>query len=146
MRLTVQTDYALRLLMHLAVQSPELTSISESADRYKISKNHLMKIAHILKHFGYVEPVRGRSGGLRLAVKAENINIGEVIRRMESSSALVACFPQGGGGCAISPACGLKSILADALEAFFATLDAYTLSDLVSPNRELLESLLVDAD
>ena len=57
MRLTVQTDYALRLLMHLAVQDPELTSISASADRYKISKNHLMKVAHNLKNFGYVEPV-----------------------------------------------------------------------------------------
>lgn len=144
MRLTVQTDYALRLLMHLAVQDPELTSISASADRYKISKNHLMKVAHNLKNFGYVEPVRGRSGGLRLAVKAENINIGEVIRRMEASSALVACFPQGGGGCTISPACRLKSILADALEAFFASLDGYTLSDLVSQNSELQEALLMD--
>ena len=146
MRLTVQTDYALRLLMQLAVQSPELTSISESADKYKISQNHLMRVAHNLKHFGYVESVRGRSGGLRLAVKAENINIGEVIRRMESSSALVACFPEGGGGCIIAPACKLKSILADAMEAFFATLEGYTLSDLVSQNIELREALLVDAD
>ena len=144
MRLTVQADYALRLLMHLAVQGPELTSISASADRYKISKNHLMKVAYNLKQFGYVEAVRGRSGGLRLAVRAEDINIGEVIRRIESGSPLVACFPQGGSGCIISPSCRLKGILTDALEAFFTTLDGYTLSHLVSQNTELRKALLLD--
>lgn len=144
MRLTVQADYALRLLMHLAVQGSELTSISASAEKYQISKNHLMKVAHNLKRLGYIETVRGRSGGLRLAVKADNINIGDVVRRMESNSALVACFPQGGGGCIISPSCRLKGILAEALEAFFTTLDGYTLDHLVDQNTELHKALLLD--
>lgn len=142
MRLNVQTDYALRLLMYLAAKDQGLTTIAESAARYNISKNHLMKVAHQLGRFGYIETIRGRSGGLKLARKAGKINIGEIVRKFEEESALVACFPSGGGGCLITPACRLKSALANALDAFFDTLDQYTLEDLAGRNPELRQLLI----
>ena len=87
MRLNVQSDYALRLLMYLAINSDSLCAIEDVATNYHISKNHLMKVAHILGQEGFIETVRGRSGGLRLAQGAEKILIGRVIRRMESDFA-----------------------------------------------------------
>jgi len=142
-RLTLQTDYALRFLMHLAVQGDTLTTISESAERHSISKNHLMKVAHNLRQLGYVSSVRGRAGGLRLACLPDAISIGRLVRDFEEHTALVACFPGGTGACHITPACRLKGMLAEALEAFYAILDRYTLEDLVGGNHELKQLLIV---
>ena len=89
MRLTVQTDYALRMLMHLACNAGALVTIHEIAERYGISKNHLMKVAHGLGRAGFVETIRGRGGGLRLARPAEEIPVGAVARQTEEGSALV---------------------------------------------------------
>ncbi len=91
MRLTVQTVYALRMLMHLSCHSGALVTIHEIAERYGISKNHLMKVAHSLRRAGFVETNRG--GGLRLSKPAKAILVGAVARRMEQGSALVECFP-----------------------------------------------------
>ena len=131
MRLTVQTDYALRMLMHLAVNQERLITINEVAERYAISKNHLMKVAQALSRQKLIASVRGRAGGLRLAGDPAGISVGGVVRRLEAASALVECFPGGADACLITPACKLKGVLAEAQEAFFAVLDAYTLNDLV---------------
>ena len=145
MRLTVQTDYALRMLMYLAIHADSLATIHDVAERYGISKNHLMKVAHGLGRAGFIETLRGRSGGLRLAKPAEDIPVGAVARHSEEGSALVECFPGGNGGCLITPCCKLKSVLAEAQEAFFAVLDQYTVHDLVKRNPALLDLLAGDA-
>lgn len=142
MRLTVQTDYALRMLMHLAVNANRLSTIAEIADRYDISKNHLMKVAQTLSARRFVESVRGRAGGLRLAGEPNNITLGSVARALETGSALVECFHGGAGACRITPACKLKGILAEAQEAFFTVLDGYTVDDLVRQNPALRDLLM----
>lgn len=144
MRLTVQTDYALRMLMHLAVNTRRLCTINEVAERYGISKNHLMKVAQALVGAGVVESVRGRWGGLRLAGDAADIGLGAVVRPLEAGSALVECFPGGSGRCLITPSCKLKGVLAEAQEAFFSVLDRYTVADLVKRNPAL-RGLLAEA-
>lgn len=137
MRLNTQTDYALRLLMHLAVNSARLVTIQEVSDRYSISKNHLMKLASTLAHEGFVISVRGRSGGLKLARPPEQITVGTVVRCMENDFALVECFQAGRGECLITPACRLKSVINGAVTAFLAELDRSTLADLVRSNIPL---------
>ncbi len=141
MRLTVYTDYALRLLMYLAVKDEGLATIAEIAAGYAISKNHLMKVAHRLGVAGYVETVRGRNGGLRLAKPPEAIRIGEVVRHTEPDMALVPCFHPVDAFCPIDPCCVLPYALAKAEVAFIGVLDGYTLADLAGP-RASLRSLL----
>lgn len=145
MRLTLQTDYALRMMMHLAVMDGELVTIGDVAATFRISKNHLMKVAQALAHAGLVETVRGRSGGLRLAQPADRIQVGAVVRRLEQQTALVDCFPGGNGTCRIAPACQLKPALFRAREAFFAVLDEYTIHDLVAGNAGLRDILTGEA-
>ncbi|WP_028467578.1 Rrf2 family transcriptional regulator [Nisaea denitrificans] len=137
MRLNTQTDYALRLLMHLAVNSSRLVTIQEVADRFSISKNHLMKLASTLTREGFVTSVRGRSGGLKLARPSERIPVGSIVRCMENDFALVECFQAERGECLITPACRLKGVLNGAVAAFLAELDRCTLSDLVQNNVPL---------
>jgi len=131
MRLNVQTDYALRLVMQLAVSNDALVTIAEIAARFDISKNHLMKVAHVLGRAGFIETIRGRAGGLRLARPAADIGVGEVVREMESDFAIVECFEDGKGECLITPACRLKGVFHEATKAFLAVLDEYTIDDLV---------------
>lgn len=145
MRLNLQTDYALRLLMHLAVNKDGLTTIADAAKRYNISKNHLMKVAHTLGKEGIIETVRGRSGGLRLAVPDSEINIGRIVRLMEADLSIVECMQGGNGACVITPACRLKGILGEALSAFLSVLDQYTLHQLVGNNDKLTLLLLGEA-
>lgn len=130
MRLTFHTDYSLRLLMFLAIEPDRLHTIETIAERYGISRNHLMKVAQTLVQAGVVDSIRGRGGGLRLAKPADAINIGAVVRATEDGFALVECFdPQ--GDCLIAPACSLRGPLEQALTAFLAVLDRYTLADLM---------------
>lgn len=145
MRLNLQTDYALRLMMHLAVNTDRLCTIADVAERFSISKNHLMKVAHVLGRDGYIETVRGRSGGLTLARPAGDINIGDIVRNMEADFALVECFQGGAGECVITPACKLKGVLSEAVEAFLAVLDQYSLDDLVRRNAKLRALLIEEA-
>jgi Rrf2 family nitric oxide-sensitive transcriptional repressor len=145
MRLTLHTDYALRMMMQLALAGGDLVTIAEVAARYGISKNHLMKVAGTLAQAGFVESQRGRLGGLRLARPAKRINVGAIVRELEQGTALVECFPGGGGTCRIAPACRLKRALAKAREAFFAVLDEYTLEDLVGGNAGLRDLLTGEA-
>ena len=140
MKLKSYTDYALRVLMHLAAQPDRLASISEIARTYRISQNHLMKVVHDLRKEGYLDAVRGRTGGIRLARPAAEIGLGEVVRHTEGGFDLVDC-----GSCVIAPACGLTGALREALKAFMAVLDRYSLEDLVANRqaglRELLDSI-----
>ena len=133
MKLTRYTDYALRVLMHLAARPERLCSIGEIARTYAISHNHLMKVVHDLGKSGYVSAVRGRNGGIRLARPAEEINVGAVVRHTEEGFDLVDC-----GSCVIAPACGLTGVLGKALAAFMDTLDGFTLADLVADRSEAL--------
>ena len=144
MRLTVYTDYALRLLMFLAVKQDGLATIAEVAESYGVSKNHMMKVAHQLGVAGYVETVRGRSGGLRLAKPAASINLGDVVRRTEQDMALVPCLEPGDTSCAIRPCCTLRHALAEAADAFMGVLDGYSLSDLVKPRAPLMRLLSIE--
>lgn len=135
MRITRYTDYSLRLLMYLALKKEELATIGEIAEHYGISKNHLMKVAQQLSNDGYTSSTPGRYGGLRLNRPAEEINIGALVRRLEEGSALMDCFGPD-DNCVISSICQLKRLFADALEAFFAVLDDYTLADLVPERKQ----------
>lgn len=137
MRLTFYTDYALRLLMYLALKDNGLATIAEVAKSYDISRNHLMKVAYQLGQAGFVETVRGRGGGLRLAKPAAAIGLGDVVRHTEQDMALVPCFKPVDAFCAIRPSCALRHALARATEAFVAVLDEYSLSDLVKPRAPL---------
>lgn len=142
MRLTVYTDYSLRMLMYLAVNRNGLATIAGVAGAYGISKAHLTKVAHQLGVAGYVETVRGRGGGLRLARPAAEIGLGDVVRHSEPDMALVPCFePALGGCCPIVPACGLRGALDEARQAFLAVLDRYSVADLVQRRAELRELL-----
>ena len=131
MRLTIHTDYALRMLMLLAIESGSLHTIDDIACRYRISRSHLMQIARRLVRAGFVESVRGRHGGLRLGSVAKSINLGAVVRATEENFTLAECFNQQRNACAISSVCGLRQPLEEALHAFLAVLDRYSLDDLV---------------
>jgi Rrf2 family transcriptional regulator, nitric oxide-sensitive transcriptional repressor len=141
-RLTSYTDYSLRLLMYLALKDDGLATIAEVAKTYGISKNHLMKVAYELGVAGYVETVRGRRGGLRLAKPAGEIGLGDIVRLTEPDMALVPCFKPGDASCVIVKCCTLKGVLAKAQSAFAGVIDGYTLSDLVKP-RTRMQSLLL---
>ncbi len=140
MRLTAYTDYALRVLMRLALRPGELATIAGIAREYRISEHHLMKIVHQLGRAGYIETVRGRGGGLRLARDPAEIVLGEVVRRTEPDLGLVECF-RSSGTCSIEAACELSAVLGKALQAFLAVLDRCTLADLLG-KRPSLERLL----
>ena len=131
MRLTNFSDYALRVLMYAAVRREHLITIEETAERYGISRTHLMKVANLLTRSGYLTAVRGRAGGLRLGRAPEQIGLGDVVRATEPDFALVECFRAGEGYCCITPHCRLRGVLGEALAAFIATLDRYTLADLL---------------
>ena len=141
MRLTVYSDYALRLLMYLAVRPDGLATIPEVAKAYGISANHLMKVVHRLGQAGYVETVRGRSGGMRLARPPDTIGLGALVRFTEPDMDIVPCFQPENQQCPLRRACRLKAALDRARLAFMAVLDEYTLDDLTAapgPMRSLL--------
>ena len=138
MRLTRYTDFAIRIMLYLAAHEERLCSIGEIAESYGISQNHLMKVASDLAGSGYVQSLRGRGGGLRLARLASEINIGEMVRHTEGQVDLVGC-----GSCALAPACGMVCAFKNAVEAFFATLETYSLADIMTNGRpEQLRQIL----
>ena len=122
-------------MIYLALQQERLVTIQQIADSYDISKNHLMKVVHQLTLKGYIESVRGKNGGLRLHRRPEDINIGVLVRETEQDMNLVECFSSD-NQCCITPVCGLKNILAEALRAFLNTLDQYTLADILTERQK----------
>jgi len=139
MKLTLFTDYSIRVLLFLGSRPERLCSIGEVAQAYRISQNHLMKVVNDLVNAGYLESVRGRFGGVRLGRPAREINVGEVVRHTEGGFDLADCDE-----CRIAAACGLTAALNEALAAFMAALDRYTLEDLLA-RRAGLADLLAQA-
>jgi Rrf2 family nitric oxide-sensitive transcriptional repressor len=142
MRLTVFSDYTLRVLMYLALDRTRLATIPEIAAAYGISENHLMKVVHQLARAGVVETVRGNSGGMRLARPPEQIRLGEIVRASEGEAAIVECMSGDPGACRIMPSCRLKGFLVDAFDALYDSLDQHTLADLVERPRALTQLLV----
>jgi Rrf2 family nitric oxide-sensitive transcriptional repressor len=144
MRLTTFTDYSLRVLIFLAVQPDRRTTIAEVADAFRISESHLTKVVHGLGKAGFLANVRGHGGGLQLAKQARDINVGAVVRATEGAAMPAECFDAESNECAITRVCRLRGVLAEAVRAFYAVLDRYSLEDLVS-NRQPLGRILFTA-
>ena len=141
MQLTAYTDYALRVLMYLAVYDDRLVTIAEMTTAYGISKNHLMKVVHHLGQLGLITTTRGRNGGIELAHPPHTIWLGDVVRQTEPHFHLVECFNEAINRCPITPACGLASVISEAHEAFLVALDRYSLADIVERKSELVHLL-----
>jgi len=136
MRLTLYTDYSLRVLLYLANREDEVVTITELADFYKISRNHLVKVVHNLGLDGYILTTRGRHGGLRLARPAKEILIGEVVRSTEPDFDLLECFNPATDQCVITRSCGLKGAIFNAQASFLGVLDKYTLADIAKASKK----------
>jgi Rrf2 family transcriptional regulator, nitric oxide-sensitive transcriptional repressor len=141
MHLSLHTDYALRVLIHAGINDGRLSTIRDIADSFGISRNHLMKVVNDLARRGYLETMRGRNGGMRLLRQPRDINIGRVVRETEDELAVLGCLT-GTGYCRIERVCVLRCAVRDAVEAFLAVLDRYTLADLIAPQRSLSRLLL----
>ncbi len=144
MKLTLQADYGLRVLLYLALRPGEVVPIGEVASAFGVSANHLTKVGQLLARRGYVEQVRGARGGVRLLREPGAVTLGAAVRDLEPSLALVECFDPETNTCSIAPACELKRILVAAQHAFFAELDRHTLADATRRPRALA-ALLVPA-
>ncbi|MBZ0162041.1 MAG: Rrf2 family transcriptional regulator [Notoacmeibacter sp.] len=133
MRLTSFTDYGLRALMQLAAEPDRVFTTDETASAFGISRNHLVKIIRELAAAGIIATQRGAGGGFRLARSADEISLGEIVRLLESRSALVECFRSDGGACVVTRRCRLKVRLKAAREAFLRELDRTTLAECALP-------------
>ena len=139
MRLTTRTNLAMRTLMFCAVNTDRTVRTSEIAEKCNASENHLGQVINTMGHNGFVTTVRGRGGGIRLALEPADISVGHVMRVFESSAPFAECFQKDGGDCPILPHCRLRGKFVSALEAFYATLDDVTLLDLVKDNTGLVQ-------
>lgn len=137
MQLTRFTDLGLRVLMYLTGPQPgQLATIPEIAERFEVSRNHLVKVVHFMAQQGWLATTRGKGGGMALARQPEHYRLGEVVRTLEGKPQLIDCAEP---PCALSRGCLLKGALDEALAAFFLTLDGYTLRDIVaSPTGEAI--------
>ena len=142
MKLTNFTDYSLRVLIYLAADPSRRATISEIAQAFKVSENHLTKVVHLLGRQGWIDTVRGKGGGIVLAMPPEDIRVGRVVRDTEGSDMPAECFAEDGGRCVITRCCRLKGVLSEAVDAFYAVLDQYTLADLTT-NRHVLRKVLM---
>jgi Rrf2 family nitric oxide-sensitive transcriptional repressor len=142
MKLTAFTDYSLRVLMYLAANPTQRATIAEIAAAFDISENHLVKVVHFLGKSGWIQTLRGKGGGIQLALRPDMINVGRVVRDTEGAALPAECFLPEGNQCVITPACRLKNVLADAVKAFYGVLDQYTLAD-ISKNRQALAKVLM---
>lgn len=131
MQLTIFTDYGLRTLMLLAAHREELCSVREVADHYGVSYNHLVKVVHRLVQLGYVESIKGKGGGIRLAKGAEKHPLGDLVSALEPNIDIVECFNRDANTCRITGSCQLKHLLFDAKQAFLESLNKNTLADII---------------
>ena len=141
MQLTRYTDYSLRVLIYLALHDEYLVTTDEIAKDFRISRSHLVKVVRNLAATGFITSVRGRNGGMQLALPAAEIVLGDVVRASEENLDLVECFDRERSQCRIDGACGLQRVLDDALRGFLSVLDRHTLAD-VTRRRSALISLL----
>jgi Rrf2 family nitric oxide-sensitive transcriptional repressor len=140
MKLTLQTDYALRVLMYVATKGDELSTIHEIADAFDISQAHLMKVVHRLGQNGFLANVRGKNGGMRLGREPATITVGAVVRAIEEDLSVIGCLGKD-DFCRIQGACVLKGALREATRAFLTVLDRYSLADLTAPRAKLAQTL-----
>jgi Rrf2 family transcriptional regulator, nitric oxide-sensitive transcriptional repressor len=140
MRLTLWTDYALRILIYVGAKGGRLSTIAEIAESFGVSKTHLMKVVNKLGQLGYIDTVRGKGGGIRLARAPGEIRIGAVVRETEEDLAVMGCLAES-GFCRIERCCVLRRALREATLAFLQTLDGYTLANLLAPGARLVHSL-----
>ncbi len=145
MRLTLHTDYGLRVLVYLATAQGRVVTTTEIGQAYGISKNHLVRVAHSLRDAGLIELTTGRAGGLSLARPAQEILLGEVVRALEPDLRMVECFDKKSNSCPIAPKCGLTGLIAESLTAFFTSLNRYTVADVVSRSGPTLSSYFIPA-
>ena len=132
MQLTQFTDYALRVMVYAAVERKDRCRTADAAAAFGISRHHVVKVVNELQHLGYLETTRGRGGGFTLARAPEHLRVGEIVRRAEGTMAIVECFDTAGNTCPLAGACGLQGALGEALGAFLAVLDRYSLADLLA--------------
>jgi Rrf2 family transcriptional regulator, nitric oxide-sensitive transcriptional repressor len=140
-QLTLQTDYGLRMLLYLALRQEDGGTIPQISRAYGISENHLRKVANHMVGAGLLKSTRGRGGGLRLARLPSEISIGDVIRKVETHFNLVECIGPDPKRCAVTGYCGLEGIIDEALAAWFAVLDRYTLADAITQPHTLTSLL-----
>jgi len=141
MQLTFYSDYSLRILIYLALKGDDLARVSEIAEQFDISRNHLLKVVRNLARGGFIKSYRGNRGGIELGRAPAEINVGAVVRYTEGPLRPVECFDPERNHCVISGACGLTPVLQEACDSFLATLDRYTLADLVAKRRRLTRLL-----
>ena len=141
MKLTAFTDYSLRVLMYLATGPAERATIARIATAFGISENHLVKVVHFLGQQGWLHNVRGKGGGLELALPPERIGIGQVVRQTEGQPLVAECFSQDGSACSLTGRCRLEGVLRQAVTAFYAVLDRYTLQDMITHRAQLAQIL-----
>lgn len=144
MQLTLHTDYALRVLIFLAQKKDGLSTISEIAEFYHISRNHLVKVVHHLSTENFIQTTRGKHGGMQLARAPEMISVGDVVRRMEPNFDLVECFSSSNQACTVVAVCALKEVLYRAGNEFLAVLDKYTVADAIMQNNKTQHIFSVD--
>ena len=143
MQFTVFSDYSLRVLMHAALRAPKRVTIDEVAGAFGISRNHLVKVVHGLSKSGHLATRRGIGGGFTLAVPAEQIMLGRVVRLTEAEETVISCKDRNNRLCRIFPACRLRGVLDEAAAAFFAVLDGYSLKDLMQQTSEMNKLLKI---
>lgn len=141
MKLTTFTDYSLRVLIYVALRPERRATVDEISAAFDIKRNHLTKVVHFLGRCGWLHTVRGKGGGLQLALPAQEIRVGDVVRRAEGADLPAECFDRDHNRCTIVRACHLKGVLHEAVQAFHAVLDGYTLAD-ITANRQALVRLV----
>jgi Rrf2 family nitric oxide-sensitive transcriptional repressor len=145
MQLTLYSDYSLRVLIYLGANPDDKpVTITDIAQAFGISRNHLVKVVHNLSLLGYINTVRGKRGGIRLSRSPEKINLGEVIRNTEGTFDIVECFNIASNTCPISPMCKLKGVINEAYCSFISVLDEHTLADVLKNKKQLQSVLLTD--
>ena len=144
MRLTLHTDYALRVLIYVGLKRDVLSTIAEMVEHFDIPKGHLMKVVNRLARFGYLQTTRGKNGGMRLAREAAEITLGAVVRDMERELGVVGCLQGDSGYCRIEGCCVLQNALREATDVFLAHLDGYMVADLLQPRRALVRLLDIE--
>jgi len=142
MQISQYTDYALRILLYLALQPEKRVRLHDIADAYNISYNHLVKVVGALHHHDLVSPKRGRNGGLMLSKEPVDINIGYVVREFEKNMNLLECFDPATNRCPIAPVCPATGVFFEARKAFMAVLDRYSVADVVGNNSDGMRMLL----
>ena len=142
MKLTAFTDYSLRVLIYLAADTTRRATIAEFAQSFGMSATHLVKLVHFLGRLGWISTVRGKGGGIGLAMAPDQVNVGRVVRDTEGAALPAECFSDDGGHCLITHVCRLTGVLGEAVDAFYAVLDHYTLAD-IARNRQALGKVLM---